>query len=165
VAAITFYFTHYPPQDPLDNEDLLDRLILDIYDVWLSIFMLARSQPVTLGANRATSSTTFVTVTDSTVVHTFTRPNARISYTNIIASHGTAGAPFYFQITVGTQTADDNQAIAMRGTTVREMRVSQVFAAIPLGVAKNVNLQFRVDSGTGTINNQADFLVEIDEWD
>ena len=164
-SALYYYFQHLETTLGLDNEDLLDDLLIDLYNLEATSAMakvtVYRIAPT---ANATTSSTSFVAIASTLITHTFSKPNAHISFSNLALFHSAASAPIFTQIRMGGTILVTPTAYEVTGTTVRALRLGGVLANIAAG-GETVQIYWRVSSGTGTLSIVTDIILEIHEWD
>jgi hypothetical protein len=164
-SALQFYFRHDDSALALDNEDLLNTLLEDLYTAESFGGMLTTLANVTLPALQTTTSTVFVAVPNSSFSHTFTKPNAVIRCSNIVARNNSAGSLCEIQVRVaGANGAESGNAGTITSTNYALECVAR-FEGIETGVSKTVELYFRVASGTGVITANAQLVFEIEEYD
>lgn len=161
-SALQFYFRHDDTALALDNEDLLNNVLEDLYTAEAIAGMETRTKEIVLGANLTTTSTSYTIMLDTEFSHTFTKPNAQIRWTAFIvnsANNNTFIKPF-LQSETGIYGAEGRNL----GTTGRTITVSDTFEGIPAG-SLDVALQMKVSAGTGTINSGVTLICEILEYD
>lgn len=115
-----------------------------------------------LGANRSTTSTTFVAVTGSDFVHNFTKPNALIICTAQLNMNISAVAQIRPAI-VGFSGTDGTVGQILE-TTTRNITFSETFNGITLG-NQTVRLEWKVVASTVNMSNATPPVYTIIEYD
>ena len=166
VAALEFYLASFiETVSSYDNDDLLSSLIEDLYTAVVTLAQTAIAIDRILTSNFSLTSLTYVEVTDTLLVHVFTKANALIRYSNIsgLMSSGATQTLFARDAIqgVGAQT---EYFYANTGTTGRQGSAASIFSALTPG-SKNVRLEALVTGGTGQISASMRLGLEIIEWD
>lgn len=117
---------------------------------------------IVLGANRTTSSTTFVDVTGSDFSHTFTYENATIEAMALLANDSNANS--YMQI-----LCNGNTGLLSVETRLRQMtevvKAVNNWEGIPTGTPITIKSQFRQSGGgTATIFQNYNMVYLITEY-
>lgn len=163
-AAMTHYFRRDLSDQSLDNQDLLDDFLLDLYDVEGVVGKEITIERVFLAASRTTTSTTIVDVTGSGFDWTFTKPNIHVRCSNIVMNNSGANDTTV-QIAIASVTVIDAAVATVRGAVDCSVACEIRARETALGNARALKLQFKVAAGTGTIFNAASLLWTITEWD
>jgi DNA-binding protein Fis len=134
-SALTYYFRDYETDLGLDNEDLFNSVLVDLYnaETFTVRKYTARNQDIV--SNQTQLNGTSATVANSSFPHTFEYPNAIIRCWAIALSGSLAGT---------TSTA---------------------LIVLPTGVEKTISLTLGATGGQATINANSILLFEIEEWD
>jgi hypothetical protein len=116
-------------------------------------------------ANFTTNVLTFVPVTNSGVLHTFTHPNARIRAYNISAVNNTgAQSVLIYPEVQGILFYQHIGMLETIGIAQKEMTAIIQYANLPVGLAQTIRLMAQVTGGTGTVFQNSHILYEIEEW-
>jgi len=164
-AAMTHYFLSDRSELSLDNQDLLDDFLIDLYDAEL-IGSLMNIKPINvdLAANQTTTSTSFVALTNSGFAFTPTKPNVRIAVHNLHLANSGGGqvqARIKFNAVYG-----NIETIALNlGTGQRPFMFSSLFTSVPIGAALSGQIDWKVSSGTGTAFGNNWLVIEVIEYD
>lgn len=164
-SALQYYFKHYENELGLDNEDLLNNVLIDLYNAETYMSRHWRASTFNIGANRNTASLTPVLVTGSTLPHTFTYPNAKIRVSNVHISNATAGMIVRVEIGLEGETPLQSTFADNLGPTVRAFVIDAVYEDLPVGIELDIFLNFWVTGGTGTVFNGAALSFLIEEWE
>jgi len=162
-VAISAYLANFATDDiTLDNQDLLDLLLDDLYTVDAGE-VKTTSKGVDLTSNKTTTSTSYVAVANSSFNHTFSKPNALIRCSDMVVSNSGSGS-VTLQLVLAGLSPEAVQEARMDSGTQRVLSTSQVYAAIPAG-SRAISLQWKVSTGTGTLVDNPDLHYEIIEYD
>lgn len=164
-AALSFYWTEFFSSLGLDNEDLRDKLLIDLYNAENIMNKKVTIYPTPLSSNRLVSSLTYVNTTDLTKLHTFTYPKALITCRNISMVQNTVNEGIC-RVAVDGETPIQEVVSDMASSTVREMSCMSYYENLVIGVETTVRLQAKViTSGQLTINANVVPIWEIIEWE
>jgi hypothetical protein len=165
-SALYFYFRHNGKTElAYDNDDFLSVLLEDLYTAESFGGMLTTLATVTLPALQTTTSTVFVAVPNSSFSHIFTKPNAVIRCSNIVARNNSAGSLCEIQVRVAGASGVESGNAGTITSTNHALECVARFEGIETVVSKTVELYFRVASGTGVITANAPLVFEIEEYD
>lgn len=163
-SALQYYFQHGKSTLALDNEDLLDDVLEDIYTAE-AFGMNSVIRSVMLTANQSRNQTTFATVPGSTVSYVPTKSRAKISISNIRCGLDAGG---FGSVRVGVSAGDVviRDEYGANSSTARNVRAAAIFENMPIGVSVDVFVEFAAASGdTITVFRAHNMLIEIDEQD
>lgn len=163
-SALYYYFKHGDSSLALDNEDLLDDLLEDVYNAETFTMRAYRPENKDIGANRTTTGTSGSQITGSDISHTFTYPNAVIRCHNIALSNSAAGNLTTAEINVSSEARDSAGNAINEGTASRELVATAEYSGLATGISRTISLFWSVTAGTGTINANSRLLWEIEEW-
>lgn len=166
-SALQFYWRHGDSTLALDNEDLLDDLLIDLYtSETIGSAMKTTVYNVILAANRSTALTTFQAVTDTLVNHTFDHANAIIHYKNVVL-YG-SNASFFNEAKPRVNAADGSQIGLLRqaGNYGHVGVASAIFSGLSTGVSLPIQLYFRSTNGVNTafVSNVMNLVLEVVEY-
>lgn len=164
-------------RDPnFDNEDAKivvaqwrDRTITPLIEAIASATACGGAMKATvhedqLGADRTTTSSTYVAITGSDFSHTFTKPNALIRCANMLLIN--SGMGFLVEPRVDGVAGDSIAHAFQVSATARTFVCAATFENITTGVAKTIALYWKiVSNGTNTIFNVQQLVWEIIEYD
>lgn len=160
-----YYFRDYETELGLDNEDLFNNVLEDLYNAETFMNRKFRAVNLSFGSNRTTTSTTPVLLTGSIFQHTFTYPNARITLFNLaIVNSGTANLT-RAKIDVEGETPDQEGFASNGGVTQRSMQAESTYENLPVGVELDISTFWFVTGGTGTAAANSELIYMIEEWD
>lgn len=125
--------------------------------------VLSKSLSIDLVTNKTTSSTVFGGVAGSSFNHTFTKPKAIIRCSDIIVN-GASGESVTVKVDLFSLAPIDVQQSRVVGAIVRTISCSHAYEDIPAG-SRQIELQWKVSGGTGTMNASAYLHYEIIEYD
>lgn len=164
-SALYYYFKHDETELALDNEDLLDDLLEDLYtaeDMADKKTILAVSLP----ADRTRTLSSFATVLGTELNHTFTKTNAKITYSNARVNVSSGAQLGSLRVGIASGTVVSRPEMGANSATARNVRASAIFSGIPTGVATQIRLEFAASGGaTVTVFAAHNMLIEIEEWD
>lgn len=165
-SALFYYFKHGKSELALDNEDLLDDLLADIYDT--ETFMgLPILKAFTLPANRNRANAVFAAVSGASVSYTPTKAKAHFTFLNVVAgiSLNAELGSFRIRCSHGTIVAADYEWGVGR-TDIMSVSGSIAYENLPIGTPVNVFLEFASTGGaTVTMYAEHNTIVVIQESD
>lgn len=165
-AAMTHYFQTDRSELSLDNQDMLDDFLIDLYDAEaLNLNLFNRFILWALSAARTTTSITMVIVTGSNFSHTPTHNTMLIRCFNMMGSTSGGGSTMQVEIRFNGVVGNIDTGAQLFGSAARTMTLVSRFNAVSVGVAHDIALYFRVTAGTGTISDNTSMIYEITEWD
>lgn len=164
-GALQFYWRHGKDGLALDNEDLLDDLLTDLYNAETFMGRKFTSGNIDLVSNKTTTSTSGVAIAGTDVVWTPTYPNWKITFYNMDVVNSGAGESTHIIVSVVGESASGFTAAHCSGTQRRQMMAQTRFTDKPVGVAKTARLSWNVSGGTGTLNANSWLSYVIEEWD
>lgn len=164
-SALQFYFNHDESALGLDNEDLLNNVLNDLYTAESFGGMDTRVNTVVLPGTKTTTSTSFIAVPDSSFSHTFSKPNALIRCSNILARNNTVSQTCEVQIRVAGAAGNESGNGLVNGTTNQPLVAVARFEGIETGVSKAIELYFRANAGTAVVTALSWLVFEIEEYD
>lgn len=164
-AALETYFRHGDEGIALDNDDLFNNLLNDLYDLeTIGMSFSPRVLQKNISADRTTTSGTFVIVPSSNVAFTPTKANFRVTCHGISMLNSSNDDSFVqvrFDGNEGTE-----QAIGrVSNTAAREVSCSAIFEGVDIGVERDLSLYFRRSANTATISQRSELVFVIDEYD
>lgn len=166
VQALEFY---YRPSDgsglALDNDDLLNNLIEDIYDFEANVTIATHVISVDLSTNKTTTSLSFVAMTGSSVAFTPNKANFRVVAHNLLLNNS-GNIDTVAEVRFNGAAGSENAPAQHFGTTRETHAAAAVFEAVDIGVAHNIELYWKVAlASTGTIVANENIIYEIVEYD
>lgn len=164
-SALQFYFRHDDSALALDNEDLLNTLLEDLYTAEsFGSTMKTHAESVLLTGNPQTSSTTFVAVANSgfTLVPSHTKALVRVSNLSLISAAGN-NVEVQIECTHGTRV--ENGLVRVQSTSNREVDMAACFEDLPIGVEVTFSLAWKSSGGTASIGTGTGLVAEIVEYD
>lgn len=163
--AMQFWFTHGREGLGLTNEDYFEALIQDLYTAEsIGMGFLPRALQKNIGADRSTTSPTFVVVPNSNVAYTPSKPNFRVTCDNISLSNSSNDDSFV-QVRFNDLEGLEQAIGRVSNTTARETSCSAIFEGVVVGVPHDLSLYFRRDANTATISQRSELVYIIDEYD
>jgi DNA-binding protein Fis len=164
-SALTYYFRDYETDLGLDNEDLFNSVLVDLYnaETFTVRKYTARNQDIV--SNQTQLNGTSATVANSSFPHTFEYPNAIIRCWAIALSGSLAGTTSTALIVLSGEATDSRADAMAKGTTARELVAVAKYSGLPTGVEKTISLTLGATGGQATINANSILLFEIEEWD
>ena len=164
-AALYYYWRHKTDELSLDNEDMLDDLLADIYDAETFTMRKFTLHRQSITANFTTNSLVPVAVTNSNFNHTFTYPNAIVSCYNISNSNGgVVGQQNFIQVDCTQKAADSVAESVLAANTKETMAVSQ-YSELEVGEVTSLRLIAWVTGNTMTIAQNVHLVYIIEEWE
>lgn len=160
-----YYFREYPTELGLDNEDLFNNVLVDLYNAETFVNRKFRAVNLSIGANRTTTSTTPVIITGSTFTHTFTYKNAKITVYNLELSNSGSGNLTRAIVDVSGEAAEQEGFASTAGTAQRDRVLESVYNDLAVGVSRTIGTKFFVSAGTGTANANSELIYMIEEWE
>lgn len=120
-----------------------------------------------LTGNQAINSTSYVGISPSEADFDFTpsRTNMLVICDNVRITGSGASVVTRTRIVVDGVAGNDINDASQTGTATGEVQTSDWFSGLTVGVQVNVALQFRVNSGTGTIGSTTSLNWTIIEFD
>lgn len=164
-SALQFYWSHARTDLAYDNEDLLDDLLIDLYNA--EVFGMRNSLGnIKLSANQTRANAAFATVSGSTFAHVFTKPNAKITISTIVANLSNTLNEGRLRIALSAGNLSWQPEAIVPAQTRGFYRAAVVWGNIPIGVSTNIFLEF-ASAGATTLTLEAAFtwLIEIEEYD
>lgn len=159
-----YYFEHGDTGLALDNEDLLNNLINDLYTAEIVSGMKTFTRLLSLGIDRSTSVTAWVNVPAGSFLYTPTKANMLITCKNAIVVNTTGNIT---EIGVRFDGVDgvEHGYGRMAGTVERQLSASARFEGVVVGVELQIGLYFKVGGGTGTIRSSSELVWDVWEYD
>lgn len=164
-SALQFYWRYGKSSLALDNEDMLDDLLEDLYTAELLGMAATRILNVDTGANQSITTTTYQPVGGSGFSHTFTKRNAEIECANIDLVNSASGVQVSVRPDIETLTADSFTELINSGTTSRYGKCSAIYSNLVTGTPRIIRLLGKRPSGTGTMNRFPNLMWTVREWD
>jgi len=165
-SALEFYFSHGETGLALDNDDLFNNLLIDLYNFeTIGNAMKSTIYEITLAATRTTTSAVYVVVDGSEIVHTFTFSNAIVKYKNMSMVGSAAGTTNDAVPTTASGAFVASARAFMTGTTPRNLEAMANYEGLDIGVPYEFALVFRATGGTASITVASKIIVEILEWE
>jgi hypothetical protein len=164
-SALSYYFRDFETDLGLDNEDLFNGVLVDLYTAE-SMANKLTILGILLAANRTRNQATFATVSGTEKPHTFTKPNAKVTYSNVRCDLSNTTQLGSLRVGLSAGSVVQQVETGCNSTTPRNVRVAAIFSGIPLGVSTNCLLEFAASGGaTITVYPAHNMLIEIEEWD
>jgi hypothetical protein len=166
VQALEFYYRSSDGSDlALDNDDLLNNLIGDIYDFEANVTIATHVLSVDLSTNKTTTSLSFVAITGSSVSFTPSKANFRVVAHNLLLVNS-ANIDTIAEVRFNGVAGSENAQAQQFGVTRETHAAGSVFEGVSVGVAHNIELYWKVAlASTGTIVANENILYEIVEYD
>lgn len=162
-SALQFYFRHDDTALALDNEDLLNNVLIDLYTAEpYGSLMATKTRQIGLLADETTTSATFVQVATMAYTHVFTKPKALIRYTLFLVNSGANDS--FVRPSIDGAAGADNTIAKNNGNVGRTVVAVDRFEGITPG-SHSVGLQMRAGGGTARINSTFTPILEIIEYD
>jgi len=164
-SALSFYWQEYESELGLDNEDLRNNLLVDLYNMEVqNVAIERRFQVVDIVSLRSTSAGSPTLVTGSDFLHTFTKPNVLVRCSNVSVAMNANGNIGHIRAVVGgVQPLSPAEGI-MKVTDVRTLMCASFYGSMTAG-SKQVALYFYREAGTINVHQTTQLLFEILEWD
>lgn len=164
-GLLSEYFWTDESEIALTNDNLLTILLLDLYTAEAAaVAQTIRLNRVDIGANRSTTSTSFVLVTGTNFSHTPTYAHMLIECYSIALNNSglnTTEAEVRFNAVAGSQAANAR----MFGSTGISMVAIAEFTGLTVGVAHDIALYWKVTAATGNMFQASHLVYKITEWD
>lgn len=163
-SALVYYYQHAETDLGLDNEDLLNSIIEDLYNAETSsLGMIAKTIAIDPGGNQTTTSASYVGLPGAGFYHTYSKANCLIRWSNIILNAPSAQTVTVKPNLVGLSPVAATE-VRISGATLRTVTCAHVYEDVPAG-SRETRLDWKVSSGTATYTNANYLLCEIIEWD
>jgi len=163
-AAMTHFFLSDRSELSLDNQDLLDDFLLDLYDAEnVGSLMKPNFRLKDLLSNKTTNSTIMTPVAGSNVAFTPTKRNFFVVCHNIALSN-TGAQINEAEVRFNADTGYENCKAQGTGNP-RPLSAAAYFPDVVIGEEHDINLYFRTSSGTVTMQQGSSLLYEIVEYD
>jgi hypothetical protein len=161
---LLYYFRHGSEGLALDNDDLFNNVLIDLYNEDIMHNLNWKSILKHLTADETTSSTSFISILNLSVPYTVSKPNV---YARVTISQVQSGnAVNTYRILLSGAVGVDAIEVQARGTTIITLTIAGRWESVVAG-AKTLDLQMKVSNGgtVGTIRANMDVLWEIWETD
>lgn len=165
-SALTYYFRDYETDLGLDNEDLFNSVLVDLYNAEV-LGMKPTVYGVLLPANRTRTASSFATVSGSERSHQFTKAKAKITLKNINANMSVNTQTGFFRIRAnsGSLAQLDYEAGVGRSDIVAIDAVA-IYQGLDTVNPTQLSLEFASSGGaTLTCFAVANMLWVIEEYD
>jgi hypothetical protein len=164
-SALQFYFRHGDSSLALDNEDLFNNLILDLYTAeGIGVGVVNKVLNIDLGSNKTTTSAAFVLLAGSDFPYVPSKSNILVNVSNLQIVHSSAGS-VQAEVRVNGNSGDFVAYARMSGSTGRPMRASSVFSGLVAGVPITISTYWKTSAPTATASDNNWLVYEIQEWD
>lgn len=164
-AALENYFRHGDEGLALDNDDLFNNLLNDLYNAEnIGVSFSPRVLQKNISADRSTTSSTFVIVPSSNVAFTPTKANFRVTCHGISMLNSSNDDSFV-QVRFDGNEGGEQAIGRVSNTTAREVSCSAIFEGVSVGVEHDIALYFRRQANTNTISQRSELVFVIDEYD
>lgn len=165
-SALFYYFKHGTSELALDNEDLLDDVLEDIYTSEIT-GMLTTLKGFVLPANRTRNLATYAAVADASVAHVFTKPKAVITFYNVVSNISPAGQFGSFRIRMSHGNLDGTEyEWGSKRSDIMAYSGQIKYKDIPPATAVTIFLEFACTGGSNLAMYAAhNTLVRIEEYD
>lgn len=120
---------------------------------------------IDLATDKTTTSTTFVTMSGSSIAFTPTKPNCEITVDNLDLRHS-GSSQIQARVRCNQGTLEEETIAVMSGSTAKTMSASAKYSAMPIGVSSTIRLEWKVTTGgTATAESDTWLNIQIIEYD